>query len=134
MAVVYTSATLSLAALEGFVHLDPSDAPSDLVVIPADIPDDVSRREIAAVTLPPTWRDYPAPEQLAELGTAWVRAGTTALLVVPSAIVPQERNVLLNPAHPAFGRIHLGTPEPFSFDPRMWKRRRPGGFEAEGRL
>ena len=122
MAVVYTSATLSLAALEYFVHLDPADAPTDLIAIPAEIPDAVARREIAADTLPPTWRDYPAPDHLADLGTAWVRAGTTAVLVVPSAIVPPERNVLLNPAHRDFRRIRRGTPEPFSFDPRMWKR------------
>lgn len=91
-------------------------------MIPADIPDEVSRREIAAATLPPTWRRYPGPGHLADLGTAWVRAGTTAVLVVPSAIVPQERNVLLNPGHRDFRGIRLGTPEPFSFDPRMWKR------------
>jgi RES domain-containing protein len=43
------------------------------------------------------------------------------VLVVPSAIVPQERNVLLNPAHRDFRVIRRGAPEPFSFDPRMWK-------------
>jgi RES domain-containing protein len=122
VAVVYTSATLSLATLECFVHLDPADAPADLVAIPADIPDGVARREIAAATLPATWRHYPAPDELADLGTAWVRTGTTAVLVVPSAIVPQERNVLLNPSHRDFRGIRLGTPEPFGFDPRMWKR------------
>jgi RES domain-containing protein len=91
-------------------------------VIPADIPDAVSRSEIAAGTLPPAWRRYPASEQLADLGAAWVRAGRTAVLVVPSAIVPQERNVLLNPAHRDFRGIRLGAPEAFSFDPRLWKR------------
>ena len=122
MAVVYTSATLSLAALEYFVHLDPIDAPGDLVAIPAEIPDTLSRTEIRTATLPPNWRAYPAPEQLAELGMSWVRARKTAVLVVPSAIVPQEHNVLLNPAHADFRRIRPGTPEPFSFDPRMWRR------------
>lgn len=122
MAVVYTSATLSLATLEYFVHLDPADMPDDLVAIPADIPDTVSRTEIRAEALPSNWRAYPAPEALAELGTAWVRARRTAILLVPSAIVPQERNVLLNPAHANVRRIRLGQPEPFSFDPRLWRR------------
>lgn len=122
VAVVYTSATLSLAALEYYVHLDPVDSPTDLVAIPADIPDTVARSEIGTDSLPPSWRDYPAPDDLAELGTAWVRAGSTAVLVVPSALVPRERNLLLNPAHPDFRRVRLGAPEPFSFDPRMWKR------------
>jgi RES domain-containing protein len=122
MAVVYTSATLSLAALEYFVHLDAADAPTDLIAIPADIPDEVSRSEIAADTLPPTWRQYPALQHLGDLGAAWIRAGRTAILVVPSAIVPQEQNLLLNPAHRDFRAIRLGTPESFSFDPRVWKR------------
>ncbi len=78
--------------------------------------------EIAVASLPRTWRRYPAPEHLADLGTGWVRAGRTAVLVVPSAIVPQEQNFLLNPAHRDFRAIGLGTPEPFSFDPRIWRR------------
>ena len=122
VAVVYTSATLSLAALEYFVHLDPQDVPGDLVAIPAEIPDTLARREITARALPANWRAYPAPDELATLGTAWVRARTTAVLIVPSAIVPEERNVLLNPAHPDFRRIRRGTPAPFSFDPRLWRR------------
>jgi RES domain-containing protein len=122
VALIYTSATLSLAALEYYVHLDPVDSPADLVAIPADIPDAVARSEIGIDALPPGWRDYPAPDDLADLGTAWVRAHRTAVLVVPSALVPQERNLLLNPAHTDFAQIRRGVPEPFSFDPRMWKR------------
>ena len=120
--MIYTSATLSLAALEYYVHLDQVDSPADLVAIPADIPDGVARSEIDVHSLPPNWRDYPAPDDLADRGTAWVRAGRTAVLVVPSALVPQERNLLLNPVHSGFGRVRVGRPEPFSFDPRMWNR------------
>jgi RES domain-containing protein len=119
VAVVYTSATLSLATLECFVHVDPTDAPADLVAIPAEIPDALPRITIRVQDLPPSWRAYPAAEELAELGTAWVRARKTAVLVVPSAIVPQEHNFVLNPAHPDFRRIRPGRPEAFSFDPRM---------------
>jgi RES domain-containing protein len=60
VAVVYTSATLSLAALEYFVHLDPADVPGDLVAIPAEIPDTLTRREITADSLPANWQAYPA--------------------------------------------------------------------------
>ena len=119
---MYTSATLSLAALEYFVHVDPIDAPGDLVAISAEIPNVLSRTEIRLEALPSNWRAFPAPEQLAELGAAWVRARTTAILMVPSAVVPRERNFLLNPAHSDFRRIRLGRPEAFSFDPRMWRR------------
>jgi len=92
------------------------------VAVAADIPDDVARTEIAMAALPPNWRAYPAPERLAELGTEWIRSGRTAVLMVASAIIPRERNYLLNPAHPAFRRIRIDTPERFSFDPRMWRR------------
>jgi RES domain-containing protein len=59
---------------------------------------------------------------LADLGTAWARKGTTAVLAVPSAIVPRERHYLLNPAHPDFVRVRVGRPEPFTLDPRMLTR------------
>jgi RES domain-containing protein len=120
--VVYTSATLSLAALEYFVHLDPGDAPTDLVAILADIPDAVPRAVIGIEQLPDDWRAYPAPERVADLGSQWIRSGRTAVLVVPSAVVLQERNYLLNPIHRDFRRLRIGTPEPFSLDPRLRKR------------
>lgn len=91
------------------------------MAIPADLPDRVSRRSVDPSDLPPNWRTYPAPEALADIGTTWARARETAVLVVPSVVVPHERNYLLNPAHPAFSAIRVGTPESFAFDARMWK-------------
>lgn len=120
-AVVYCSASLSLAALELLVHLEPSHVPHDRVAIPATIPPNVPLRELTLDELPGNWREYPAPEELKDLGSAWIRAGETAVLVVPSAIVPMERNVLLNPNHPDMGRVEMGAPEPFAFDPRLWR-------------
>lgn len=118
--MVYASATLSLAALEYFVHLDPGMAPA-LIAVAAEIPFEIPIRDIEPDALPADWRTYPAPESLKDLGTAWVRSGESAALTVPSCVIPWERNVLLNPAHPDFGRILLGTAAPFAFDPRMWK-------------
>jgi RES domain-containing protein len=120
-AVIYTSATLSLAAQELFVHLSDEQAPPDLVSVSADIPAEVRIVPIRVSDLPEDWRTYPAPESLAEIGTEWVRRGESAVLKVPSAVIPQESNYLLNPAHPDFSRIHTDNPEPFVFDPRMWK-------------
>ena len=119
--MVYTSMTLSLAALEYFVHLEPPGAPDDLVAVPAEIPDGVSRVWVDPSELPRKWRRYPAPETLADLGTRWARTGGTAVLIVPSAIIPAESNYLINPRHPDFSRIRVGQAERFSFDPRMWK-------------
>ncbi|MBI4588479.1 MAG: RES family NAD+ phosphorylase [Candidatus Rokubacteria bacterium] len=121
-AIVYTSATLSLAALEYLVNVDATDGPADLTAVSADIPDSISLEQLDIADLPPNWRVYPAPESLADLGTRWAREGRTAMLVVPSAVIPQERNYLLNPAHSNFKTIRVGSAEPFSFDPRTWKR------------
>jgi len=55
------------------------------------------------------------------MGTDWARKARTAVLSVPSAVVPEDRNYVLNPAHPDFRKIRAGKPQPFSFDPRMRK-------------
>lgn len=122
--VVYTAATVSLAALELFVNLDPDVCPDDLVAIPAEIPRAVKVMRVELSDLPRGWQRYPAPVQLQDLGSRWVADGATAVLAVPSAVIPQERNYLLNPAHPDLRRIRIGRPEPFRFDLRMWKSRR----------
>lgn len=118
---MYTSSTLSLAVLELLVHLDDDDLAKDYVGIPADIPDPVEITLIRTSGLPREWRNLPRPQALADLGSRWSAARETAVLAVPSAIVPHELNYLLNPLHPHFKRIRIGQPEPFSFDPRLWK-------------
>ncbi len=124
VAVVYTSATLSLAALERFVHTDPDLEPADLIAVPVDTDDSTPVQSLDMASLPVDWRTYPAPESLARLGADWVTEARTAILEVPSAVVPHERNYLLNPAHLDFQRLLIGPSEPFSFDPRMWGKRR----------
>ena len=54
-----------------------------------------------------------------DMGTNWAKSLTTAVLSVPSSVVPRERNYILNPAHPDFGRIRFANPEPFYFDDRL---------------
>jgi RES domain-containing protein len=121
--MVYTSSTLALAALEVFVHVSPADAPPDLVAVHADIPGDVRISRVRVGELPPGWRGYPAPAALADRGTEWVRRGQTAVMEVPSAVIPPESNFLLNPHHADFRRLRLGRATPFHFDQRMWKGR-----------
>ena len=113
--VVYAAGSLSLAALEFFVHLD-ADDPPDLASIGAEIPDDVRIQRLDESVLPAGWRASPPPTSLADLGAAWVREAVTAVLAMPSAIVPRETNYLLNPAHSDFNRIKVSKPEPFALD------------------
>ena len=121
---VFASATLSLAVLERFVHTDPDLEPPDLVAVPVDIPAAVVVESIAPADLPHDWRSYPAPPALARIGERWLRDGRTAVLTVPSVVIPIERNYILNPAHAQFARLIPGPAEPFTFDPRMWTRPR----------
>jgi RES domain-containing protein len=76
--------------------------------------------EVIDVTSLPSgwWRSPPSPT-VQRIGDAWVQASTSAVLSVPSAVVPAERNYLLNPAHPDFERIEMGEPRPFRFDQRL---------------
>lgn len=120
-AVVYLGGTLSLAALETFVHLGAADARLAFASIEVVVPDGIRIAQLQHHQLPPNWRAQPAPRETQAMGSGWVRARETLLLRVPSVIVPRESNYLLNPAHPDFSRLRIGPPEPFGFDERMWK-------------
>ena len=118
--MVYTSGTVALAALETLVHVDPDEAPEDLVVISAEIPEELAVHRVTDRDLRKGWRATPAPRALQQIGLDWIRKGRSAVLEVPSAIVPDERNYLLNPAHPDFTRIRRGRPRGFALDPRLY--------------
>jgi RES domain-containing protein len=117
--VAYCSSTLSLATLEMLVHVDLPDLPTDLQAIEIEIPDGVPMKTIAASTLPAGWQDTPGPDELKDIGTAWVAVGTELVLAVPSAVVPHESNYLVNPDHPDIKRVTIMAPTPFSMDPRL---------------
>lgn len=133
LAVTYTSATLSLAALERFVNLDPDLEPADLVFVHADLSSGISMQVVEIANLPANWREYPAPESLHAIGQQWLKSAKDAVLSVPSAVIPHERNYVLNPTHPDLARLTLSKPAPFSFDPRMWRPRK-GGTARSKRL
>ena len=118
-AVVYTSSSLALAALETFVHLQEEFAELVFVAFSIEVPDGVA---IASCRRPPPgWRRQPVPESTMRYGSAWFEAGETAVLAVPSAVVPSELNYVLNPAHDGFKRLKISKPWPFTFDARLWK-------------
>lgn len=117
--VVYTSATLALAALEYLVHVDVGDAPADLVAMRIRVPDDLPEQRIRTSDLPPAWNRIPDHPACVKRGNAWAREAGTAILRVPSALVPEEENLLLNPRHAEAGRITVESVRPFGFDPRL---------------
>lgn len=119
--VVYAGQSLSLCALELFVHLGPGDVRLRFAYFRLEIPDRLVVESFRGEALPPDWRSEPAPDSTRDLGTRWAESGRSTVFRVPSVIVPIEDNYVLNPHHPDFRRIRIFPPEPFGFDPRMWK-------------
>lgn len=119
--IVYAAATLSLAALEYLVHLGRRDAKISLVSLRATIPDVTAIEVIDVASLAKNWDASPPVDSTMALGTEWCLELRSAILKVPSVIVPGEFNYLLNPQHPDFKLLEVSKPEPFSFDPRLLK-------------
>jgi RES domain-containing protein len=117
--IVYASATLSLAALEFLVHVDPDIAPSPLSALAASLPERLAVETWDIAALPGDWRAVPAPTALRDRGSAWAVSRRTAVARAPSALIPGEWNYLLNPRHPDFESIQIEDPVDFSFDPRL---------------
>lgn len=118
--MVYTAGSQSLAMLEMLVQDDPLRA--HYMMIPATLPDTLVIERIDASRLPADWRALPAPESLQAMGSEWARLKNSAVLAVPSAVIPAETNYLLNPAHPTFAEIEIGEAQPFITDLRLIKR------------
>ena len=119
VSVVYTSTTLALAALEYLVHVDAEDVPEDLVAMQLQIPDGILEARVQASTLPADWKEVPDHPACVKAGDTWARNASTALLRVPSAIVPEEENILINPVHIEAVRIAVVHTRAFVFDPRL---------------
>jgi RES domain-containing protein len=120
--VIDTAGTLSLAMLERLVQRHNLRG---TILVEADVPDDIEMDDL--MTNPPeNWRALGSPEAQAA-GAAWVVAGRTPVLRVPSALVPREPNYVINPAHPDAAVIHPHRPEPLEWDPRFFGIPHPRG-------
>jgi RES domain-containing protein len=117
--MVYASTSLALAAMELFVHLEPSQAPDDLVYLSAVLPDGEPALRWDEPALPPNWwGDELGPVRA--LGDAWVRGGQSLAVLVPSVPIRPEWNVLVNPLHPSLSQLRPSGPTPFHFDARIF--------------
>lgn len=118
VALVYTSATLSLATLELLVGTPRPQRLREYVAFRCSVPDRLVE-ELNPAMLPDGWRRYPAPPELQQLGAEWVTNLRSAAFAVPSAVIESERNVLLNPEHPDFAKIEISEVPPLRFDLRL---------------
>jgi RES domain-containing protein len=127
--VVYTSASISLAVLEYTVNYRRRGWVPATVMGRAIIPARVRVETVSIDKLPASWFGASPPLQLQVLGGDWLERGTTAVLKVPSAIVTEEWNYLLNPLHADFRKLRIAVPQPFNFDQRVArsKKKQVGG-------
>jgi RES domain-containing protein len=115
--VVYASGSRALAALEVLAHLSP---PMELnfLIFQFEFPPNLVETLFG---LPAHWRSEPPSDSTQKIGDQWIRESRSAVLQVPSAIIPEEFNYLFNPNHPDFAKIKIAAAVDFIFDPRLIK-------------
>jgi RES domain-containing protein len=119
--VIYVAGSAALAMLEMLVHLQSHDLLKRYVLF--EVTFDLSLvTSVRPTTLPRTWKRSPPPPAVQLVGDSWIADARSAVLRVPSVIVPNEWNYLLNPAHADFRKITIGPKQPARFDPRLIKR------------
>jgi len=121
--MLYTASSVALACLETIVHLSGGDLPLNRYLVRLDVPDDVwhSARSLTANTAPVGWDAIPAGKVSLDVGDHWLSdPRSPALLSVPSVIVPEEANVLINPAHLDAQRIVVTKVRKWTYDVRVW--------------
>jgi RES domain-containing protein len=115
--MVYAASSRALAVLEMLVHVTRETAPIHSLLFPIEIPDELIAR---IPELPHGWNSHPYGRETQLIGDRWIAEGKSLAMFVPSAIIPAERNILINPNHARFGEIHVGEAEPHAFDRRLF--------------
>jgi RES domain-containing protein len=116
--VVYAAQSRALAALEALAHYAGAERRIPFVTFAIDVPDALVLR-MAPERLAPGWRSPVPLATTQQLGSAWHERGDSVAMLVPSALIPQEYCLLLNPDHPDTREVMIGYPEPFEFDVRL---------------
>ncbi len=117
--MIYAASTRALACLENMVHRRGMGSDELFQTTVIQIPDGLKIKEIGKKKLPADWQEFTSYAFCQAMGDAWLKGNSTPLLRVPSAIIPEEFNYLINPRHPDFGRIKVQSIESFAFDERL---------------
>ena len=119
--VVYASSSRALACLETVVHLTgPAALPLNRYLVEISIPEALwAARETCDASALTGWDAEPAGRTSMRYGTRWAQGGSSALLVVPSIVVPEEQNVVINPCHPDASRVSAKKVRKWTFDARL---------------
>ena len=118
--IVYTSESRALVLVEFLVNVPFSILPNKLCIATVEIGDRIRPGEIPIGDLPKNWRKFPASSELAEIGSKWAVSNESLALRVPSAVVPHEFNILINPSHPDMKHVAIADVEEFEMDKRLF--------------
>jgi RES domain-containing protein len=121
--LLYTAASLALAVLEVLVHLEDEEVLADYSYASVQFDEAVVMPVEKIAQLPLDWREFPVPNAVRRIGNEWVRSGSSAVLRVPTAILPREFNYIINLEHEDARGIEYGSVERFVFDRRFVERR-----------
>lgn len=121
-AMVYTSPSRALCMVEVVVHIPAGIIPKDYYLVNILIPDNTRIVTVQPNDLPENWNRNPIPAFTQKIGNAFITAAEALVLKVPSAIVKDEWNYLINPLHQDFKEVKIIATEPFSFDGRLFKK------------
>ena len=118
--MVYTCGAASLAVLEVRVHVGPEGEGIPYALFRIEIAGNLIK-SVSGRSLPPDWRQNPPPSSTQMLGARWAKNCDSAVLRVPSVIVPDEFNYLINPLHKDYSKIKKITKQDYFLDSRLWK-------------
>ena len=118
--IVYASDAPASALLEVIAHTEAHNRlQHDYVLFEVRLDPDEHLLTVGSDMLPDDWRAVPWPTSTQEIGMFWHEEQASVVLNVPSAVVPRQRNVLVNVAHPRFNELQIQEPEPFEIDSRL---------------
>lgn len=115
--MLYLASSRSLAVLESLAHLVSTNIPANFLILSIEVPDDFLA--VPENILPDNWNEYPEQHILKQIGNSFLQRNEHLLLKVPSALVPEEFNYLMNPLHPKAGKVKVINKTPFRFDDRL---------------
>jgi RES domain-containing protein len=119
LSLLYSASYRSLALLEILVHTTNNYVPDDLMLITIEIPDTILIKEILHEEISDELNRKKAQAQFQTIGDKWIKSQTSLILKVPSVIIPEEFNYLINPLHKDFHKVKIKETKLFRFDERL---------------
>ncbi len=119
LSLLYTASTRALAVLEILVHTTHNFIPDDFEIVTIEIPDTICKEEITQQNIFSEIKEFGITAKFNAIGDKWIKSNASLLLIVPSVVVPEEKNILVNPLHPDFKKVKIAEKKKFNFDQRL---------------